>query len=177
MYNPSDDTFLIADSIVNCHGNYALEIGVGSGYLTEILCNNYKFVFGTDIDFTSVKHSKTLLKNFNNKFLICCDVCEPVKFKFDIIISNPPYLPSAGGNDIKDNTIYGGKTGTETTLRILHLIKSNLTDEGRIIFLKSSLSDDEKINRFVDENSLKKSVLAKKKSFYENLEVCEITKR
>ncbi|HYP43126.1 MAG TPA: hypothetical protein VEQ18_03820, partial [Candidatus Nitrosocosmicus sp.] len=75
------------------------------------------------------------------------------------------------------NAIYGGKTGTETTLRILHLVKSNLTDGGRIIFLKSSLSDDEKINRFVDDNSLKKSVLAKKKSFYENLEVCEITKR
>lgn len=177
MYNPSDDTFLIADSIVDCQGDYALEVGVGSGYLTEILCNNYKFVFGTDIDFASVKHSKTFLKNFNNKFLICCDVCEPVRFKFDIIISNPPYLPSAGDNDIKDNAIYGGKTGTETTLRILHLVKSNLTDGGRIIFLKSSLSDDEKINRFVDENSLKKSVLAKKKSFYENLEVCEITKR
>src|SRR5918998_1168842 len=118
MYNPSDDTFLIADAIVDCQGDYALEVGVGSGYLTEILCNNYKFVFGTDIDFTSVKHSKTFLKNFNNKFLICCDVCEPVRFKFDIIVSNPPYLPSAGDNDIRDKAIYGGIKGKENTLRI-----------------------------------------------------------
>jgi len=176
MYNPSDDTFFIANAIVKYHGNYALEIGVGSGYLTEILCNNYKFVFGTDIDFASVKQSKIFLKNFNNKFLICCDVCEPVRFMFDIIISNPPYLPS-GDENIKDNTIYGGHTGTETTLRILQLFKSNLKDEGRIIFLKSSLSDDKKINQFVDDNFLKKRILAKKKSFYENLEICEITKR
>ncbi len=176
MYNPSDDTFFFANSIVNYHGNYALEIGIGSGYLTEILCNNYKFVFGTDIDFTSVKHSNTYLKNFNNKFLLCCDICEPVKFMFDIIISNPPYLPSDAEN-ITDNAIYGGQTGTETTLRILQLVKSNLKDEGKIIFLKSSLSGDEKINKFVEENLLEKRVLAKKKSFYENLEICEITKR
>ena len=53
MYNPSDDTFFIEDIIINYKGNYALEIGIGSGYLTRILCKNYKFVFGTDIDFTS----------------------------------------------------------------------------------------------------------------------------
>jgi release factor glutamine methyltransferase len=176
MYNPSDDTFFMADYIVNYHGNHALEIGIGSGYLTEILCNNYRFVFGTDIDIASVKYSKNLLKNFKNKFLICCDMCEPVKFMFDIIISNPPYLPSNGEN-IKDETIYGGQTGIETTLRILQLIKSNLKDDGKIIFLRSSLSDDEKINRFVDENLLKKRILARKKSFYESLEICEITKR
>ena len=175
MYNPSDDTFFIANSIVNYHGNCALEIGIGSGYLTEILCNNYKFVFGTDIDFTSVKHSKTYLKRFNNKFLICCDLCEPIRFMFDIIISNPPYLPSCGEN-VQDNTIYGGKKGIETTLRILRLIKYNLRDGGRIIILKSSLSGNEEINRFVHENLLKQRVLAEKKGFYENLEIREITK-
>ena len=68
MYNPSDDTFFIADFISNYSGNYALEIGIGSGYLTEILCKNFKYVFGTDIDFTSVKHSKYFLRNFKNKF-------------------------------------------------------------------------------------------------------------
>jgi len=175
MYNPSDDTFFIADVIINYHGNHALEIGIGSGYLTEILCNNYKFVLGTDIDFTSVKHSKSLLKNFNNKFLICCDICEPIKFMFDVIISNPPYLPSNNEN-IKDDTIYGGQTGIETTLKILQLCKSNLKENGKIIFIKSSLSDDNKINRYVKENFLKKRIIAKKKSFYEILELCEITK-
>ncbi|MBA3749343.1 MAG: methyltransferase [Nitrosopumilus sp.] len=175
MYNPSDDTFFIADVINNYHGKHALEIGIGSGYLTEILCNNYKFVLGTDIDFTSIKHSKSLLKNFNNKFLICCDICKPIKFMFDIIISNPPYLPSANEN-IEDDTIYGGQTGTETTLKILQLSKSNLKDKGKIIFVKSSLSDDNKINRYVKENFLRKRILAKKKSFYEILEIWEITK-
>jgi release factor glutamine methyltransferase len=175
MYNPSDDTFFIADAIINYSGNYALEIGIGSGYLTEILCKNFKFVFGTDIDFASVKHSKYFLRNFNNKFLLCCDICEPIKHVFDLIISNPPYLPSIDEN-IKDDAIYGGQAGVETTLRILNLFRSNLKDKGKIIYVKSSLSDDSKINRFVDENLLKKRTLVKKNNFFEVLEICEITK-
>ncbi|MDQ6722972.1 MAG: methyltransferase [Thermoproteota archaeon] len=175
MYNPSDDTFFIADAIVNFNGDCALEIGIGSGYLTDILCKNYKFVLGTDLDYASVKHSKYVLTKFNNKFLICCDICEPIKSLFDIIISNPPYLPSIS-NDKQDNTIYGGQTGVETTLRILQLFKSNLKDKGKIIFVKSSLSDNHKINQFVEKNHLKKRTLAKKKYFYEMLEICEITK-
>jgi release factor glutamine methyltransferase len=175
LYNPSDDTFFIEDSIINYKGNFALEIGIGSGYLTRILCKNYKFVFGTDIDFTSVLYSKYFLKAFSNKFLICCDIGEPIKYTFDIIISNPPYLPSIGEN-MKDDTIYGGKTGVETTLRILQLFKSNLKDDGKIIFVESSLSDRNKIDQFVKRNLLKKRTLAKKKFFYENLEICEITK-
>jgi release factor glutamine methyltransferase len=175
MYNPSDDTFFIADVIINYKGNYALEIGIGSGYLTRILCKNYKFVFGTDIDFTSVQHSKYFLNTYSNKFLICCDMCEPIKYMFDIIISNPPYLPSNSEN-IKDYTIYGGPTGVEATLRIVQLFKSNLKDNGKIIFVESSLSDSNKINQFAKKNHLKKRTLAKKKYFYEQLEICEITK-
>ena len=102
-------------------------------------------------------------------------MCEPIKYMFDIIISNPPYLPSNSEN-IKDYTIYGGPTGVEATLRIVQLFKSNLKDNGKIIFVESSLSDSNKINQFAKKNHLKKRTLAKKKYFYEQLEICEITK-
>jgi len=176
LYNPSDDTFLLADSIVNYKGNYALEIGTGSGYLTAILCKNYKFVIGTDIDFESIQYSKYFLNKFNNKFLICCDICEPVRFMFDIIICNPPYLPLDSDENISDYSIYGGITGLETTLRILQLYKTNLNDGGKIVFVKSSLSNCEKFDLFIKNNLLKMSTLATKRHFYERLKVCEITK-
>lgn len=175
MYAPSADTFLLADSIANFRGKYALEIGIGSGYLTRILCNNYKFVFGTDIDFLSVLHSKYFLKKFTNKFLICCDICEPIKFVFDIIVCNPPYLP-LDDKDVQDYAIYGGITGVETILRIIKLYNTNLKDTGKIIFVKSSLSDNDKIDHFIKNSLLKMRTLAIKKFFFETLEVCEITK-
>ena len=43
---------------------------------------------------------------------------------FDIIVSNPPYLPLDSEKNSTDDAIYGGKTGLETTLRILELYKS-----------------------------------------------------
>ncbi|MGN6558939.1 MAG: HemK2/MTQ2 family protein methyltransferase [Candidatus Nitrosocosmicus sp.] len=176
MYIPSTDTFLLADCIANFSGEYALEIGVGSGYITNILCKKFKYVFGTDIDFSSVKYSKHALEQFNNKFLICCDICEPIAFVFDIIVCNPPYLP-LDDKFITDHTIYGGITGVETTMRILNLYKSNLNYNGKIVFIKSSLSDNDKIDMFIKKNLLKKRVLATKKFFFETLEVYEITKK
>ena len=178
LYRPSDDTFLLADSIVEYKGNYALEIGIGSGYLTAILCKNYKFVIGTEIDFESILYSKHFLHRFNNKFLICCDVSEPIRFMFDIIVCNPPYLPldceKNSNND--DCAIYGGITGLETTLKVLELYKSNLNDGGKIVFIKSSLSNADKFDLFIKSNFLKIRTLDIKRHFFETLEVCEITK-
>jgi release factor glutamine methyltransferase len=175
MYAPSADTFLLADCIDNFSGKFALEIGIGTGYLTAILCKNYDYVIGTDIDFSSILYSKYYLASLRNKFLICCDVCEPVRFVFDLIVCNPPYLPS--DDNIKDYTIYGGISGIETTLRVLQLYRSNLDDNGKIIYIKSSLSDTDKIDAFVKDNLLKERTLAVKKFFFETLEVCEITKK
>ncbi len=174
MYIPSDDTFFIEDIIKNYKGNHALEIGIGSGYLTNILCKNFKFVIGTDIDFTSIKYSKDQLKKFNNKFLLCCNICEPINYTFDIIVSNPPYLPF-DNKYTTDKTIYGGIKGVEITLNILKLYKFNLKDVGKIIFMVSSLSNNAQLEEFIIFNKLKKKILAKKKLFYEILEIWEIT--
>ncbi|HSA74722.1 MAG TPA: hypothetical protein VLE21_00875, partial [Candidatus Nitrosocosmicus sp.] len=67
MYKPAEDTFLMEDTIKNYRGNFALEIGIGSGYLTRKLCSNFAFVIGTDLDFNSIVYAKnnTLLANSN----------------------------------------------------------------------------------------------------------------
>ena len=174
MYVPADDTFFLSDIIINYKGNYALEIGIGSRYLTNILCENFKFVIGTDIDFTSIKYSKNQLKKFDNKFLICCTVCEPIKYTFDIIVSNPPYLP-IDNKYITDKTIFGGINGIEVTIKILQSFKCNLKKDGKIIFIVSSLSNNNQLEEFISINKLKKKILAKKILFYEILEIWEIT--
>ena len=164
MYVPADDTFFLSDIIKNYKGNYALEIGIGSGYLTNILCENFKFVIGTDIDFTSITYSKNQLKKFDNKFLICCNVCEPIKYTFDIIISNPPYLPM-DSTYITDKTIFGVTNGIEVTIKILQLFKYNLKDNGKIIFIVSSLSNNNQLEEFISFYKLKKKFWQKRHYF------------
>jgi release factor glutamine methyltransferase len=175
MYKPSDDTFLIADIISGFYGNYALEIGSGTGYLTRILCKNFRFVIATDIDLNAIRQTKSSLGNFRNKVLLCCDISYPVRFRFDLIISNPPYLPQ-DKEDIFDDAIYGGITGLETTFKILNLAKSNLKDKGKIVIVRSSLTRDEEFSKYVKQNFLTAKIIARKKLFFETLEIIEISK-
>ena len=51
MYNPNVDSFLLIDSIKEYSGKSALEIGTGSGIVSEFLLKNFKNVVSTDIDY------------------------------------------------------------------------------------------------------------------------------
>ena len=175
MYKPAEDTFLMEDVLKDYHGNFALEIGIGSGYLTQRLCSNYAFVIGTDLNFESIVYAKnnTLLAN-SNKLLICTDLGSPLNFKFDLIVSNPPYLPTDTEWESEDNTVYGGKEGIELTFRIINSALSLLHDNGKILLLRSSLSNLEQMDNFIDKLFFKKRVLLRKNLFFEFLEIIEL---
>ncbi|HEX5904624.1 MAG TPA: HemK2/MTQ2 family protein methyltransferase [Candidatus Nitrosocosmicus sp.] len=175
MYKPAEDTFLMEDTIKNYRGNFALEIGIGSGYLTRKLCSNFAFVIGTDLDFNSIVYAKnnTLLAN-SNKLLVCTDLGSALNFKFDLIISNPPYLPKDTLQGFEDNTMYGGTEGIELTLRILESAKPLLHDNGKILLSRSSLSNLQKMDDFIDRLFFKKRVLVRKNLFFEFLEIIEL---
>ena len=47
-YPPSEDTFFLADYIKNEKGEYALDIGTGSGYLAALLSKSFSVVVGNN---------------------------------------------------------------------------------------------------------------------------------
>ncbi len=42
QYLPAEDTFFLADQLKDLGGNSALDIGCGSGYLTDVLKLNFQ---------------------------------------------------------------------------------------------------------------------------------------
>ena len=68
-YPPSEDTFFIANNIENEKGNYALDVGSGSGYLTKLLSENFSFVVGTDINCEVLQKQSS----YKTKNLVCCN--------------------------------------------------------------------------------------------------------
>src|SRR5215211_6467738 len=124
MYAPSDDTFLLADCIRQYSGRWALEIGVGSGLLLRILEKNFAYVAGSDIDLRALRHSK---QRSSKALLVFCDAASAFgTVKFDLIVSNPPYLPDDNNNNnniVRDLTVHGGAKGIETAI---HFINSAL---------------------------------------------------
>jgi release factor glutamine methyltransferase len=173
MYNPSEDSFLLLKAIENMRGKDALEIGTGSGIITEQLCKNFRTVIATDINLNALKQNITF--NYSNNFLICCDTTCPIRYEFDLIVFNPPYLPD--DKEVKDNTIHGGKEGIEITIKFLNSAKNKIKRSGRIVFLLSSLSKHTRLERFMYSNWSGRKVLLEKNLFYEKLEVIELTKK
>ncbi len=172
-YLPSDDSYLLVDAISEISGISSLEIGTGSGIITKHLCVNFNLVVSTDIRFNP-EYTQDLQK-YKNLFLLCCDSSCPLIGKFDLFVFNPPYLP----NDfqLKDDTIHGGKNGVETTIKFLIDSKDLLKDNGRIVFIISSLSNHQILEEFIEKNSFNKRTLKEKRIFFETLQAIELTKK
>ena len=67
QYLPAEDTFFLADRLKDLRGKSALDIGCGSGYLTDILNTNFQLVVGTDISFNTL-----CTQNYKTQNAICC---------------------------------------------------------------------------------------------------------
>ena len=161
-YPPSEDTFFIANNIENEKGEYALDIGSGSGYLTQLLSDNFLFVVGTDINCNVLQH-QTSYKTNN---LICCNGSDALKIKFDFIICNLPYLAT---DEIMDIATDGGAEGFEIPKKIFDSAISNLATNGKFVFVTSSLSNYQKLIEYAEKLGLKTRIVAKKKLFFEEL--------
>ncbi|MGY5151756.1 MAG: HemK2/MTQ2 family protein methyltransferase [Candidatus Nitrosopumilus sp. bin_6a] len=165
-YPPSEDTFFIANNIENEKGEYALDIGSGSGYLTQLLSDNFLFVVGTDINCKVLQHQTS----YKTKNLICCNGSDALKIKFDFIICNLPYLAT---DEIIDVATDGGAEGFEIPKKIFDSAISNLAINGKFVFVTSSLSNYQKLIEYAEKLGLKTRIVGKKKLFFEELILVE----
>ncbi len=169
MYIPSDDTFLLADCIREYNGRWALEIGIGTGLLLNLLEKRFTNVAGSDIDLRALEHCR----GRSGAMLVCCDAASAFVGRFDLIVSNPPYLPD--DNQVKDKTVHGGPTGIETTIHFIQSALPLLVRDGKILLVVSSLADSSAVDRLVMEKKISKKVMKEKRLFYETLSVIELS--
>ena len=164
-YPPSEDTFFIVENIENEKGNFALDVGSGSGYITKFLTENFSFVVGTDINFPVL--TKQTYKTQN---IICCNGSDALNVKFDFIVCNLPYLAT---DEIIDIATDGGKDGFEIPKKIFDSVNNNLKENGKFVFVTSSLSKYQKLIDYVEKLGMKTRIIAKKKLFFEELILVE----
>ena len=165
-YPPSEDTFFVANNIENEKGKCALDIGSGSGYLTKLLCKNFSFVIGTDINYKVLQNQSS----YKTDNLICCNSSDALKIKFDFIVSNLPYLAT---DEILDIATDGGLEGFEIPKKIFDSAISNLEKNGKFIFVTSSLSNYSKLIDYGKKLGLTTKIIAQKKLFFEELILVE----
>jgi release factor glutamine methyltransferase len=168
VYNPSDDTFLLADCIKQYRGRQALEIGVGSGLLLGLLEKNFQIVAGSDIDLRALEHCK----DTSGATLVCCEAASAFFGTYDLIVTNPPYLPD---DKVRDTTVHGGPMGIELTIHFVKSAMPLLARDGRMLFVVSSLADSFALDRFLIERKMRIKVIKEKRLFCETLSVIEVS--
>ncbi|MFQ5497819.1 MAG: HemK2/MTQ2 family protein methyltransferase [Nitrosopumilus sp.] len=167
-YLPSEDTFFIVENIENEKGISALDIGSGSGYLTKLLSENFSFVVGTDINYDVLKD-----QTYKTQNLVCCNGSDALNMKFDFIVCNLPYLAT---DEILDIATDGGAEGFEIPKKIFDSVINNIKENGKFVFVTSSLSNYEKLIDYAQKIGLKTRIIAKKKLFFEELILIEAVK-
>jgi len=111
VYPVSEDTLLLIDAVKSIEERLlrGVEVGSGSGAVAEALADRVYELHVTDISPKAVEETARRLKRagvWNKSHVICCSLLSPYRERvFDIIVSNPPYLPS---EDLGDKSFEGG---------------------------------------------------------------------
>ncbi len=203
IYRPAEDTYLIVDYFKN-HIEHdlldgipvkkirkILDMGTGTGYIAlffQILKNNIPdfnpTIYASDILEEAIslsKHNESLNKLNNEIEFIHSDLFanfpNNLKHSFDIIIFNPPYLPSFNSFQPKekkkniDNSWNGGTHGFELFTRFLDetipFIKAEL--DSRIYYICSSRTDLDKLYKIIKDKGFNNKILEKQHIFFEDI--------
>ena len=175
VYNPSDDTFLLAENLEIKEGQSVLEIGTGSGLVSMYASLLTDDVTATDINFNALELAEKNFKinNIDTIKLEFGDMFEPVKDKkFDVILFNTPYLPTDSGDIINDDLNYafdGGLDGRNVIDRFINEATNHLNDKGIIQMIQSSLSDNDKTLNMFDRNGFIAEIAKSEHFFFEDI--------
>lgn len=103
-----------------------LDIGTGTGAISIALAHLYPDaqIFATDISDMAIRCARENIKEYglsDRIHLTQCSICDGASTKFDLIISNPPYIPSSRLRSLPKSVrdfepmlaIDGGQDGTQ----------------------------------------------------------------
>ena len=115
VYEPREDSFLLAEFVEKESHGEVLDMGTGSGIQALLASRTAKAVTGVDIKKKAVKTAEINAKANGVKNVIFkqSDLFEHVSGHFDVIIFNPPYLPEKKGPDEDSVHWAGGENGRE----------------------------------------------------------------
>jgi release factor glutamine methyltransferase len=141
IYQPSEDSYLLQRYVERLARGDVLDIGTGSGIqaVTAALRLDVKHVVATDINPFAIEAAKMRAwkSGVQEKIdFVVTNLFEGIIGSFDLIIFNPPYLPSEEG--LVDHTCDGGAFGVEVIKQFLAKAPLHLAHGGPILFIYSS---------------------------------------
>ena len=174
VYNPAEDSYLLADAAISHAkiGMHVLEIGTGTGFVSSVLLANINVdLMATDINPYAAKCAKS-----NGIEVIRTNMFDGLKAKscFDMIIFNPPYLPTSDDEKVPGWLNYafdGGRDGRMAVEHFLDQVCEYLAPDGVILLLISSLTGIEYVSSRMDALGFDVDIVGREKCSFEELVV------
>jgi release factor glutamine methyltransferase len=174
VYEPAEDTFLLADNLDAREGERVLELGTGCGLLAILAAKVGARVVATDINPAALECARANAVTHGVADRIdfrLGDLFEPIHDeRFDLVIFNPPYLPVPKEEELDeplDRAWEAGPDGRRVIDIFLHELLEHLTPNGRALFIQSSLADIPKTLQALEAGGFQVDTLREKLPFEE----------
>lgn len=164
---PRYETEILVDLIINDNSNNKkiLDIGTGSGAISLALSKNLKDskIIGVDISKNAIDlaNENKIKLNINNVEFKESDIFSNIDEKFDIIVSNPPYINKEDFEKLDNklyyepqNALYGGEDGLYFYKKIIKNAKNFLNKNGKI-YLEIGYDQKDSISNLLEEYGYK----------------------
>ncbi len=177
VYEPAEDSFLLAKNLDIKGTDNVLEIGTGTGFIAMVASKKTGKVIATDISDYAIKCAvkNAVTNKAYNIELRKGDLFEPVcGEKFDLILFNTPYLPTSEDEKLNDelNAAFdGGLKGREIIDQFLNDVNDHLNEKGRVQLVQSSLANNKETVSKMRELGFEAEITAREKCFFEEIVV------
>ncbi len=145
VYQPAEDSELLAKAVEQYAFGYALDMGTGTGIQGIVAAKSGCGVVFCDIDPAALRCAAGNAAS-NRVFgeFVQSDLFGSVRRRFNTIIFNPPYVPTGRGERGMPVYLAGGEGGREVIARFLSGLRPHLLDDHVVLMVESSLNSYER---------------------------------
>lgn len=177
VYEPSDDTFLLARVVGELlePGDRFLEVGCGTGFVSLVAARAGAQVVAVD---RNPQATRLTAKNARQNGLAIdvalSDLLSSLDAPFDIVAFNPPYLPTADDEHVEgplDWAFDGGPDGNRVVLAFAAQVEQLPARPKALLVIHSSLSDPAPLDAALKDLGYRCTIAARQRLPHEELTV------
>ena len=177
VYQPAEDSGLLAEAAVESAHGRVLEVGTGSGWVAA------RIAAERDLDVVASDLNPHAARQARERGVegVVADLLAPFREDtFDTVCFNPPYLPTDPDNewgDWMERALSGGESGRELIEPFLADVGRVLAPGGVVLLLVSSLTGYDEVLALIDDAGFDHEVAVEESFPFETLSVLRLDQR
>ncbi|MDD1668377.1 MAG: methyltransferase [Methanomicrobiales archaeon] len=144
VYPVREDTLLLLEAALGevRPADRVLDLGTGSGYIARCLAGKAALILATDVN----PHACRIASSDGGGAGVArADLTAGIRGAFDLVLFNPPYLPTTPGERLDDwleKALDGGEDGRAVIGRLLPDLPRVLAPGGRLLLVFSEVTGE-----------------------------------